>query len=129
MAAFEYHEIFGQSVTYDPYEGLSFSLTFDAADFKKESLGGHLPDVLGASFPHAPTATQLFYGLIVMIKQAQGVKIDSDPTRRIFISDAGKSLAVGARDGQIKRSFVVNFFLDTHPPGIPSIDQIDPSNL
>ncbi|NJK58345.1 MAG: hypothetical protein HC939_21385, partial [Pleurocapsa sp. SU_5_0] len=71
--------------------------------------------------------TQMFYGILMMLMKNQGATVNTDPSQKIYITDAGKIIATGARDGQIKRSFTVSFFIDAGLAGIPSIDQIDPS--
>jgi hypothetical protein len=63
--------------------------------------------------------------LILLLLENQASAINDDPTQKIYIADAGKSIATGARDGQVKRSFTVSFFIDAGLAGTPSIDQID----
>jgi hypothetical protein len=73
------------------------------------------------------TATQVLYALLLLLKTHQGIKIDTDPTQKVYIADAGKTIATGSRDGQVKRSFTVSFFLDAGLAGIPAVGQIDQS--
>jgi hypothetical protein len=96
-------------------------------DFQDELNDGNLPVGLGVEFPAKMTATQILYALLLLLKTNQAERIDTDPTQKVYIVDAGKSIATGARDGQVKWSFTVSFFLDAGLAGLPSVDQIDPA--
>lgn len=127
MASFEFLDIYGWSTSTDYVEGQPLKVTIDTSDFRKDSHGGQLPENVGLSADKNPSATQLLYGILMMVMQYQGEKIDTDPTQKVYITDAGKTIATGTRDGQVRRSFTVSFFIDAGLAGTPSIEQIDPS--
>ncbi|PSB05760.1 hypothetical protein C7B62_24490 [Pleurocapsa sp. CCALA 161] len=125
MADFNFPDIFGQFVSTPFIEGDPWKVEINVDDFKKQSLGGQLSEETGASFGHRPTATQMFYGILMMLMKNQGATVNTDPTQKIYITDAGKTIATGARDGQVRRSFTVSFYLDAGLAGIPSIDAFE----
>jgi hypothetical protein len=125
MASFNYGEIFGSGVSIQTADYTPLSLTIDAGDLLEVSQQGDLPDGKGLSDASSPTATQIFYGLILLLLENQASGINDDSAQKVYIADAGKSIATGARDGQIKKSFTVSFFIDAGLAGTPSIDQID----
>jgi hypothetical protein len=125
MGSFNYGEIFGSGSSVQTADYTPLSLTIDTGDLLEVSQSGDLPDGIGLSNASSPTATQIFYGLILLLLENQASAINDDPTQKIYVADAGKSIATGTRDGQIKRSFTVSFFIDAGLAGTPSIDQID----
>jgi hypothetical protein len=125
MASFDYSQVFGSGVSPQADLETPFQLTIDTGDLLEVSQSGDLPDGIGLSSASNLTATQIFYGLILLLLQNQASGINDDPTQKIYVADAGKSIATGARDGQIKRSFTVSFFINAGLAGTPSIDQID----
>jgi hypothetical protein len=125
MPSFNYSDIFGSGVSIQVLDYTPLGLTIDTGDIMDEAHSGDLPDGLGLVDASSPTATQIFYGLLMLLKQNQGAKIDTDPMQKVYITDAGKTIATGSRDGQVKRSFTVSFFLDAGLAGIPAVGQID----
>jgi hypothetical protein len=125
MASFNYSDIFGSGVSIQVLDYTPLGLTIDTGDIMDEGHSGDLPNGIGLVDASSPTATQIFYGLIMLLKKNQGEKIDTDPGQKVYVTDAGKSIATGTRDGQVKRSFTVSFFIDAGLAGTPSIDQID----
>ena len=125
MATFEFEEIFGSNVALMTSPIPEAELRIDLYDFKDQAGGENLPYGLGVNNPQTMSATQVLYALLLLLKTKQGEKIDTDPTQKVYVADAGKSIATGTRDGQIKRSFTVSFFIDAGLAGIPSVDQID----
>lgn len=126
MATFNYEEIFGSGAYIQSSPTNPLVLTVTASSFLNETNLGDLPNGIGLTDATQPTATQLFYGILMVLIQNQPEKIDTDPTQKVYVTDAGKSIATGTRDGQVKRSFTVSFFIDAGLSGIPSIDQIEP---
>jgi hypothetical protein len=62
---------------------------------------------------------------LLLLKTHQGIKIETDPTQKVYITDVGKTIATGTRDGQVKRSFTVSFFIEAGLAGTPAVGQID----
>mgnify|MGYP003467728055 FL=1 len=125
MATFEYLDIFGWSTETNSSPTSSLKVTIDTADFRKDSHGGQLAENVGLDADKNPSATQLVYGILMMLLKYQGATVNTDPTQKVYVTDAGKSIATGTRDGQVKRSFTVSFFIDAGLAGTPGIDQID----
>lgn len=125
MPGFNYRDIFGSGSSIQVLDYTPLSLTIDTGDIMGESQNGDLPDGIGLTDASSPTATQIFYGLMMILMQNQAETINTEPLQKVYITDAGKSIATGARDGQVKRSFTVSFFIDAGLAGTPSIDQID----
>jgi hypothetical protein len=126
MASFNYQEIFGNYASYNTDPEASYIVQIDKTSFMDTNNYGNLPVGIGLNATATPTATQILYGILMLLKQNQGEKIDTDPTQKVYVTDAGKSIATGTRDGQVRRSFTVSFFIDAGLAGTPSIDQIDP---
>ena len=129
MASFNYQEIFGNYASYNTDPEASYIVQIDKTSFMDTDNFGNLPVGIGLNSTATPTATQLFYGILMLLMQNQGETINTDPTQKVYVTDAGKSIATGARDGQVKRSFTVSFFIDAGLAGTPSIDQIDPQGI
>ena len=125
MANFNYDEIFGSGAYLQNDPNNPPSLIVTASSFLDETNLGDLPNGVGLTDATQPTATQFFYGILMVLMQNQGATVNTDPTQKIYITDAGKSIATGTRDGQVKRSFTVSFFIDAGLAGTPGIDQID----
>jgi hypothetical protein len=126
MATFTFAEIFGTNVQFAAPPGAGeANLLINLFDFLDQANGGDLPESLGVSTPEDMTATQLFYAFVLMILKNQGESVNTNPTQKLFVADAGKTIATSTRDGQVKRSFTVSFFLDAGLAGTPSVDQID----
>lgn len=125
MASFNYQEIFGSGILLDFDDSDGFLMKINKYSFWDTNNGGELPIGMGLHGNVIPTATQLFYGILMMLMQNQAETINTDPTQKVYVTDAGKSIATGTRDGQVKRSFTVSFFIDAGLAGTPSIDQID----
>lgn len=122
MASFTFDDIFGNnSQNLDIGDGF-YKLAIQLNDFQGQSNNGDLPDEQGISDPSGMSATQVFYGLILHILATQAPKINDDPDQKIFITDGGKSILTGARDGQVARKFVVTFFQNAGLSGTASID-------
>lgn len=126
MASFTFQEIFGSSALREDLQAEPPKLIIDLNNFYSVDYGGDLPQTVAISDSSNISATQLFYACLLLLQQNQGEKIDTDPAQKVYVTDAGKSIATGARDGQVKRSFTVSFFIDAELAGTPSIDQIDP---
>jgi hypothetical protein len=126
MATFTFEQIFGSNFTFSTSPLPEAELTINLYDFLDQANGENLPEGLGVDDPQTMTATQVLYALLLMLKTNQGETVNTDPTQKVYIQDAGKSIATGARDGQVKRSFTISFFMDAELAGIPSINQIDP---
>ncbi|MGL5078878.1 MAG: hypothetical protein ACRDBG_24030 [Waterburya sp.] len=125
MPGFNYSDIFGSGSSIQVLDYTPLGLTIDTGDIMGESQNGDLPDGIGLTDASSPTATQIFYGILMILMQNQAEAINTDPTQKVYVTDAGKSIATGTRDGQVKRSFTVSFFIDAGLAGTPSIDQID----
>lgn len=125
MPAFNFNDIFGSNVqTSDDGNGY-YRLSVQLNDFQNESDNGNLPDGQGTSSPADLTPVQVFYGLILLVLSNQAALVNEDLEQKIFITQSAKSIATGARDGQVRRSFTVNFFSDAGLVGTPGIDDIE----
>jgi hypothetical protein len=124
MAAFELTELFGTNALKQPDEAGVAYLNIRLNDFRGESNDGDLPDSVGSTLPEYLTPVQILYSLILLIKHNQAVNINADPEQQIFITESPKTIVTGARDGQVKRSFVVNFFSDQSLAGTTGVDYI-----
>jgi hypothetical protein len=125
MPSFNFEQIFGSNVALSTSPLPSADLTINLFDFLDQANGENLPEGLGVQDPQTMTATQVLYALLLLLKTHQGIKIDTDPMQKVYIVDAGKTIATGTRDGQVKRSFTVSFFIDAGLAGIPAVGQID----
>jgi hypothetical protein len=125
MSSFNFQEIFGSTSLIETSPTNPAVLTITAESFLNETNLGDLPDGVGLTDATQPTATQVLYGILMVLMQNQGETINTDPTQKVYILDAGKSISTGARDGQVKRSFTVNFFINAGLAGLPRVDQID----
>ncbi|PSB05604.1 hypothetical protein C7B62_24865 [Pleurocapsa sp. CCALA 161] len=126
MASFTYQEIFGNDALGDPDEIDGYIVKISKNSFFDTDNYGELPIGVGLNSNVSPNATQTLYGILMILMQNQGATVNTDPTQKVYITDAGKSIATGERDGQVRRSFTVSFYLDAGLAGIPSVDQIDP---
>jgi hypothetical protein len=126
MASFNHQEIFGNYATYNTDPEASYILQIDKTSFMDTDNYGNLPVGIGINSFTTPTPTQILYGILLILMQNQAETINTDPTQKVYVIDAGKSIATGVRDGQVRRSFTVSFFIDAGLAGTPSINQIDP---
>jgi hypothetical protein len=125
MASLNYQNIFGIDCLALNQDFSNPIIRLNKHTFVDADLSGELPVGIGLASETAPTATQMLYGILMLLKQHQAPGINDDPTQKAYITDAGKSIATGTRDGQVKRSFTISFFIDAGLAGIPGIDQID----
>jgi len=126
-------QIFGDSVELDinPLEGTS-KITFDLKDFQNEEDGGQIKNGLGITdldsklqfYADGEKAEAILYGLILMTSQNQDTDINEDIEKKLFITEGGTRLGIGARTGQIQRIANVNLFQDTEINNLPDIDSL-----
>lgn len=129
MSDFSYQQMYGQNIELDEDPHSDFFLKISKTSFYDETFGGDLPVGIGRT-PYLNTGTppapvQLLYGIIMLTRQNQGASINSIPGQKLWIADAGRSFAVGDRQGQIKRSFTLNFFIDTGVLAVPGLDNFE----
>jgi hypothetical protein len=129
VSDFSFEDLFGSrsdwTLTSIPGLPDQVELIIKFRDFKKETGGENLAYELGSQNPHNMTATQLLYGILLLLMKNQADSINADPEQMAYINEADKTLATGAREGQIKRSFIVSFFTIVKPSGFPGVDGID----
>lgn len=123
MANFTVEELFGSFATIDSSQPGAGTLTIQLSNFLYSS--DAMPPEKGVFESSTMEPVQILYGLLLMLMNVQAPKIDDVVSQRVYIANAGKSLARGNREGQIKQSFTISFFLDSGFAGIPSINQID----
>ncbi len=124
MPAFNLNDLFGNNVQSSDDGNGFYRISIQLNDFQNESDNGSLPDGQGTYDPSNMTPVQLFYGLILLILHKQATLVNDDPEQKIYITQSTKSIATGARDGQVRRSFTVNFFSDVGLAGTSAIDDI-----
>ena len=125
MPAFNFQDLFGSNVEFiDGGDGF-YRLSIQLNDFQDESSGGSMTNGQGTNNPAHLSATQVFYGLILLILSNQAAQVNDDPEQKIHITQSAKSIATGARDGQVRRSFMVNFFSEAGLAGTSGIDAIE----
>lgn len=95
MPALTYQEIFGNYSQSDIALNAPFFLQLQKESFYKVSDMGNLPDDIGMSAGWVPSPAKTFYGILMLLKQAQAPKINDDPEQAIYVSDAIKGLATG----------------------------------
>ena len=59
-----------------------------------------------------------------MTSQNQGTDINEDIDKRLFITEGGTRIGIGARSGQIQRVANVNLFQDLGISNLPDIDEV-----
>lgn len=122
MAEFGIEDVFGAFASVQGETTNSSSLTIYLSNFLREA--SDMPDEKGVEHDSVLTATQILYALLVRMIKVQALTINGDPEQSFFIANAGKSLARVERDGQIKQSFTVSFFVRKGSPGIPAVSDI-----
>ncbi|NJL51177.1 MAG: hypothetical protein HC930_01280 [Hydrococcus sp. SU_1_0] len=125
MPALTFNDIFGNYSQSDTDPNAQYFLQLQKDSFYKLSDMGNLPDDVGMSAGWVPTPAKTFYGILMLLKQAQAPKINDDPEQAIYVSDATKNLATGDRDGQIKYTFTISFFVNSGFGTVPSLYDID----
>ena len=125
MPAFDFNTIFGGNAQLSDDGNGYYRLSMQLNDFMNQSENGHLPDGQGVSNPANMTPVQVFYGLILLVLNNQAAQVNDDPEQKIHITQSAKSIATGARDGQVRRSFTVNFFTEAGLAGTSGIDAIE----
>ena len=125
MPALTFNDIFGSNVQLIDGGNASWQLAIQVSDFLGQSVGGDLPDDKAVGNTYGVTPVQIFYGLILFILQNQAAQINGDPEQKIHITQSAKSIATGTRDGQVRRSFTVNFFTEAGLAGTSGIDAVD----
>lgn len=123
MSNFSIEDLFGAFATVTAPENGSPTLTFYLETFLYES--AVIPEGIGVENPATMSPVQILYGILMLLKQSQELKIDDDPSQRVYIAHTGNTLAKGRREGQVKSSFTVTFFCDTPPVGIPTMNDLD----
>ena len=125
MPAFDYPDVFGENALFAVDENGLRRLSINLHDLQGQSEGGDLPDGQGTNNPVHLTAVQIFYGLILLVLNNQATQVNDDPEQKIHITQSAKSIATGARDGQVRRSFTVNFFTEAGLAGTSGIDAVE----
>lgn len=133
MPRLSLEQIFGVNYEFDIDPGTNtYRITLDLRDFRNIEEGGGIRDGLGISDLNAfatglqndEKAEALLYCLILMTSQNQGTDINEDIEQKIFISEGGTRIGVGARSGQIQRVANVNIFQDANIGSLPDIDEV-----
>lgn len=124
MAAFELAELYGTSAEMQTDDSGYSRLSIRLNDFRGINSFGNLPDDVGTNAPEDLRPVQIFYALILLIIHNQAATVNSDPEQQLFITESAKSLVTGVRDGQVKRTFTVNFFSDEGLAGTTGVDYV-----
>jgi hypothetical protein len=122
MATFTLGELFGGFAAIEGQVGTG-TLTIYTEAFIFES--SYMPTGLGLHPEAIISPSQVLYSLLLRLMAVQAPKINDDPEQRIYIANAGKSLAREGREGQIKQSFTVSFFVDRGYVGLPPVELVD----
>jgi hypothetical protein len=123
MADFTLEKMFGAFASVTGEDANSSSLTIWLHNFGFEATD--MPEGKGVVSTTVMTPTQILYAMLLRLTKVQSPTINGDPEQRVFIANAGKSLARGEREGQIKQSFTVSFFLDRGTVGFPSVNEME----
>ena len=133
MAELTVTNIFGQGavVNFDP-DTNTRTLTLDITNFQDVNNGGEIDNGLGisnldsftASLNDGNNAVALLYAIVILASQNQAPNLNDDPTQSLFISEGGKRLGSGARDGQIQRVINFNLFNNLGVDNLPDIDDL-----
>lgn len=134
MADLTFEQIFGNRSQYDNIDEVSDShkIGIDIRDFQNVSDGGEIQNDLGISdlstkyinFYQGEMGLQLFYAIVLLILQNQADNLNDDPTQKIFIQPPTVGLGVGSRTGQVRRTFIVNFFSEGNIEALADIDDL-----
>jgi hypothetical protein len=123
MPNFSEEQLFGSFATIDRSQLGAGSLTIYLSNFLYQS--SLIPEEVGVEESSTMSPVQILYGILMLLKQSQELKIDDNPSQRVYIAHTGNTLARGRREGQVKSSFTISFFCDTPPVGIPTMWNID----
>lgn len=129
--ALTFQKIFG---TNSKFTTVGKEATFYVSDFANtDDTTNGAGDIIGlgiSDFTNYTTedidqvAVNIFYSMILMIAQNQAENINADPTEKIFISEGGKNLGSGVRDGQLRRRINIDIFTDLNINELPDIDEL-----
>lgn len=133
MAELTTTDIFGDSVTVvnNPTDD-EYKLVIDLKDFQNTGSGGQITEGLGisnlgqftAQIAQGNKAVALLYAIVLLASQNQATNLNDDPSQSLFVSEGGKNLGSGSRDGQIRRVIGLNLFSYLNINTLPDIDDV-----